>query len=190
MSPCVYPLTQRSMLLSSVIIFTLWWCSWLSRILIRWVAWLSKSTAALHTNWRSIAKSKFFEPLSFEHNRRSALVVIARLLVNLHIPDFLKCYVRCLLISSNPWSFVCIVCPVEVSQTFAETKRATLPRFLLEKWLSISAISIFSFLPLSTAFCRSPYYSVLSCIIRAKYAVLLLYFFISKARKPWFYCIS
>ena len=71
-----------------------------------------------------------------------------------------KCLVRCLLIPSNPWSFLCIVCPVEGSRTFVKTKRATLPRFLLEKWLVVRAISIFSFLPLRTAFRRFPYYSL------------------------------
>ena len=43
----------------------------------------------------------------------------------------------------------------------------------------------FYFLPLGTAFCRFPYYSVLSGIIGSKFAVL----FLSKAWKPWFYCI-
>ena len=41
----------------------------------------------------------------------------------------------------------------------------------------------FSFLPLGTAFCRFPYYSVLSGIVGTNFAVLLLYFFISEARK-------
>ncbi|MCR5735879.1 MAG: putative ABC transporter permease, partial [Lachnospiraceae bacterium] len=43
------------------------------------------------------------------------LVAITRLLVNLHISDFLKCHVRCLLISSNPLSFVCIVAVLKVA---------------------------------------------------------------------------
>lgn len=91
--------------------------------------------------------------------------------------------------SLNLWSFVHRTCPLKVPRTIAKTKRATLPRFLLEKWLLISAISIFLSCCLVLLFFRNPYYSVLSGIIGSKFAVLLLYFFLSKAWKPWFYCI-
>ena len=91
--------------------------------------------------------------------------------------------------SLNLWSFVHRTCPLKVPRTIAKTKRATLPRFLLEKWLLISAISLFLSCCLVLLFFRNPYYSVLSGIIGSKFAVLLLYFFLSKAWKPWFYCI-
>lgn len=63
-------------------------------------------------------------------------------------------------------------CLAEGSRTFAKTKRATPPRFLLEKWLSISTTSIFLSCCLVLLFSRYPYYTVLSVIVGTKFAVL------------------